>query len=45
MDSVASDKKRNIDGQISLFGMVDESIREPEVIYPDIKEFAKNNLL
>lgn len=45
MDSVASDKKRNIDGQISLFGMVDESIREPEVIYPDINEFAKNNLL
>ena len=45
MDSVASDKKRNIDGQISLFGMGDESIRVPEVKYPDIKEFAKNNLL
>ena len=45
MDSVASDKKRNIDGQISLFGIADESINAPEVKYPDIKEFAKNNLL
>lgn len=45
MDSVASDKKRNIDGQISLFGMADESINVQEVKYPDIKEFAKNNLL
>ena len=41
MDSVASDKKRNIDGQISLFGMADESIKVPEVKYPDIKEFDK----
>ena len=45
MDSIANDKKRNIDGQISLFGMADESINVPEVKYPDIKEFAKNNLL
>ena len=45
MDSIANDRKRNIDGQISLFGMADESINVPEVKYPDIKEFAKNNLL
>ena len=45
MDSIANDKKRNIDGQISLFGLAEESIKAPEVRYPDIKEFAKNNLL
>ena len=45
MDSIYNEKKRNIDGQISLFGIADESIKEPEVKYPDIKEFAKNNLL
>ena len=46
MDSVASDKKRNIDGQISLFGLTeDEDFKAPEITYPNIKEFAKNNLL
>ena len=45
MDSISNEKKRNIDGQISLFGMAEESIKAPEVKYPDIKEFAKNNLL
>lgn len=45
MDSISNDKKRNIDGQISLFGMEDNSIKAPEVKYPDIKEFNKNNLL
>ena len=46
MDSVASERKRNIDGQISLFGLTeDEDFKAPEVMYPNIKEFAKNNLL
>ena len=45
MDSISNEKKRNIDGQISIFGMAEESIKAPEVKYPDIKEFAKNNLL
>ena len=46
MDSVASERKRNIDGQISLFGLTeDEDFKAPEVTYPNIKEFAKNNLL
>ena len=30
---------------MSLFGLSEESIEVPEVRYPDIKEFAKNNLL
>ena len=46
MDSAANDRKRNIDGQISLFGLTeDQDFKEPEVHYPNIKEFAKNNLL
>ena len=45
MDSVSNEKKRNIDGQISLFGLVEENINEPEVKYPNINEFSKNNLL
>jgi len=44
MDGVANEKKRNIDGQISLFG-VEEDIELPEINYPNIKEFAKKNLL
>ena len=46
MDSVASEKKRNIDGQMSLFGLAEgEDFKAPEITYPNIKEFAKNNLL
>ena len=44
MDGVASDKKRNIDGQMSFFA-IEESIELPEINYPNIKEFAKKNLL
>ncbi|MBU3089150.1 DNA polymerase III subunit alpha [Clostridium gasigenes] len=45
MDSVSNEKKRNIDGQISLFSFAEESIKTPEIIYPNIKEFSKKNLL
>ena len=44
IDSISSDKKRNIDGQISLFGATEE-LKNPEVSYPNIKEFDKRNLL
>lgn len=43
IDNISSDKKRNIDGQISLFAT--EELKNPEVKYPDIKEFNKRNLL
>ena len=45
MDSVSNDKKRNIDGQVSLFAIAEDDFKEPEVNYPNIKEFNKNNLL
>ena len=43
IDNISSDKKRNIDGQISLFAT--EELKNPEVKYPEIKEFNKKNLL
>jgi len=43
IDNISSDKKRNIDGQISLFAS--EELKNPEVNYPNIKEFNKRNLL
>ncbi len=44
IDNISSDKKRNIDGQMSLFGAAEE-LKNPNVNYPDIKEFDKRNLL
>ena len=44
IENISSDKRRNIDGQISLFGATEE-IKNPEVRYPEIKEFDKRNLL
>jgi len=45
LDGVSSEKKRNIDGQISLFGLEEEVIAAPEITYPNIKEFSKKNML
>lgn len=45
MDGISSEKKRNIDGQISLFGLDEDIIESPEITYPNIKEFSKKNLL
>lgn len=45
MDSVAGDKKRNIDGQMNLFMGLEEEIKTPEVAYPNINEFKKNYIL
>lgn len=44
IENISSDKRRNIDGQISLFGATEE-LKNPEVRYPEIKEFDKRNLL
>ena len=43
IDNISSDKRRNIDGQISLFAT--EELKNPEIKYPEIKEFNKRNLL
>ena len=45
-DSAANEKKKNIDGQISLFGDdVESNFLQLKVSYPDINEFDKNHLL
>ena len=45
MDGVSGDRKRNIEGQISLFGIDEETEYLPKINYPDIKEFNKKHLL
>ncbi len=45
MDSVAGDKRRNIDGQMNLFIDLNENVSIPEVTYPQINEFKKNYIL
>lgn len=45
MDGISSERKRNIDGQISLFGIAEDTIDIPKVNFPNIKEFNKKNLL
>ena len=45
MDGASNDRKRNIDGQISLFGSSDVSIDIPKVVFPNIKEFDKRHIL
>ena len=45
IDSVVSQKKRNIDGQISLFGEGENTVSLPPIQYPNINEFNKKLLL
>lgn len=46
MDGVYSQRKKNIDGQISLFGAIqEESESNLEIKYPNIKEFNKKYML
>ncbi len=45
IDSISQDKKRNIDGQISLFDTVGEKNDSIKDIVPDISEFGKKYLL
>jgi DNA polymerase-3 subunit alpha len=45
LDGLNNERKRNIDGQMSLFGGLQEEHIEPEIKYPPIKEFEKKYLL
>lgn len=49
MDGISNQKKKNIDGQISLFsnfqGNNENSYKDMEIKYPDIKEFEKKYIL
>ncbi|MCH3965889.1 MAG: DNA polymerase III subunit alpha [Clostridium sp.] len=43
LDSASNSKKRNIDGQVSLFSTIDD--RSIRIHYPNIKEFKKKDKL
>lgn len=45
LDGMHNDKRKNIDGQMSLFSDFTESVGLMEVKYPEIKEFEKRYLL
>ncbi|QGU96197.1 DNA polymerase III subunit alpha [Clostridium bovifaecis] len=41
IDSVSNQRKKNIDGQVSLFSSLTEEFKEIEIKYPSINEFDK----
>ena len=45
MDGASKNLKNTVQGQISLFGMGDAAVEPPPPPLPDIREFAKNELL
>lgn len=45
LDGIGNEKKRNIDGQISLFDSGFETYNNLKIEYPNIKEFEKKHLL
>ena len=46
LDSATNQKKKNIEGQMSLFGAdFGGIVEEPRIQYPNIKEFNKRNIL
>jgi DNA polymerase-3 subunit alpha len=45
MDSIISDRKKTIEGQISLFSLGNDSDNKRQDDFPDIKEFDKKYLL
>lgn len=45
MDSIANNRKRNIDGQMSLFGLQAAEVQETRDDFPEVKEFDKKIIL
>ncbi|MDB2091771.1 MAG: DNA polymerase III subunit alpha [Clostridium sp.] len=45
MDGASNERKRNIDGQMSLFGLAEDVIDIPKIVFPNIKEFDKRHIL
>lgn len=46
MDGISNQRKKNIDGQISLFGALEESESSSlEITYPNVREFPKRHML
>ncbi len=45
LDGVSNQKKKNIEGQVSLFSTMDNTEEEFQIKYPNIKEFDKKYML
>ena len=45
MDSVASSRKKNLEGQLGLFGMLEEDDAAARIPIPDLKELSKADKL
>lgn len=45
MDGASNERKRNIDGQMSLFSLAEDAIDIPRIVFPNIKEFDKRHIL
>ena len=45
MDSIARDRKQNLDGQFDMFGGGGDVASVPEMILPDIPEFSRGELM
>ena len=45
MDGASNERKRNIDGQMSLFSLAEDAIDIPKIVFPNIKEFDKRHIL
>lgn len=45
VDALAQNRKKNIEGQIDLFGMGNEDVQDAQIALPDIPEVSKRELL
>ena len=45
VDSIARDRRKNLDGQFDLFGGGGETASVPEMVLPDIPEFSRGELM
>ncbi len=45
VDAIAQSRKKNIEGQMDLFGMGNDEVRDSQVALPDIPEVSKRELL
>ncbi|HIY38497.1 MAG TPA: DNA polymerase III subunit alpha [Candidatus Agathobaculum merdigallinarum] len=45
VDAIAQSRKKNIEGQMDLFGMGNDEVRDTQIALPDISEVSKRELL
>lgn len=45
VDAVAQSRKKNIEGQMDLFGMGNDAVQDTQIALPDIQEVSKRELL